>query len=137
MPASACKLPGSTVLPSYAVGLAMAIPLWDGGGNHAAAEATEAQADELRLRLESTESDRNFERRRADLDAEHALARQQTAEKLREVCAARVTDVEAGYELGAMQFDQVQQARSMLRRAETEVVLARVARAEAILRFAP
>jgi outer membrane protein TolC len=125
------------VLPSYAVGLAMAIPLWDGGGNKAAADATEAQADELRLRLESTESEREHERKRARLDAEHAEKRQHTAEQLLEVCSSRVTDVEAGYELGAMQFDQVQQARAQLRRAQTEVVLARVARAEAVLRFAP
>lgn len=124
-------------LPSYAVGLAMSVPLWDGGGNKAAADATEAQADELRLRLESTESEREHERKRARLDAEHAEKRQHTAEQLLAVCGTRVADVEAGYELGAMQFDQVQQARAQLRRAQTEVVLARVARAEAVLRLAP
>ena len=124
-------------LPSYSVGLAMSVPLWDGGGNKAAADAVEAQADELRLRLESTESERDHERKRASLDAEHALRRQHTAEQLLEVCSTRVSDVEAGYELGAMQFDQVQQARAQLRRAQTELVLARVAHAEAILRVAP
>jgi outer membrane protein len=124
-------------LPSYAVGLGLTVPLWDGGSNKAAADATEAQADELRLRLESTESEREHERKRARLDAEHAEKRQRTAEQLREVCNTRVADVEAGYELGAMQFDQVQQARAQLRRAETEVVLARVSRAEAVLRVAP
>ncbi|MEY4511209.1 MAG: hypothetical protein RLZZ450_3331 [Pseudomonadota bacterium] len=123
--------------PNYIVGLAMTIPLWDGGGNKAAADATEAQADELRLRLESTESEREHEHKRARLDAEHAEKRQHTAELLLEVCSTRVADVEAGYELGAMQFDQVQQARAQLRRAQTEVVLARVARAEAVLRLAP
>lgn len=125
------------ILPSYVVGLGLSIPIWDGGGSRAAAAATDAQADELRLRLESTESERDHERKRAQLDAEHALKRQQTAEKLLAVCTTRVADVEAGYELGAMQFDQVQQARAMLRRAQTEVVLAKVARAEAVLRFAP
>jgi outer membrane protein TolC len=123
--------------PNYAVGLGLTVPLWDGGGNKAAADATEAQADELRLRLESTESEREHERKRARLDAEHAEKRQHTAEQLLEVCSTRVADVEAGYELGAMQFDQVQQARAQLRRAQTEVVLARVARAEAVLRLAP
>jgi len=125
------------VIPSYIVGLGLTVPLWDGGGTRAQADATEAQADELRLRLESAQSDRDHERKRAELDAGHALRRQQTAEQLLAVCTTRVADVEAGYELGAMQFDQVQQARGMLRRAETEVVLAKVARAEAILRFAP
>ena len=41
---------------------------------------------------------------------------------------------ETGYELGAMQFEQVVQAAGSLRRAETELVMARIARAEAVLR---
>jgi outer membrane protein len=124
-------------LPSYVVGLGLSVPLWDGGGSRAAADATEAQADALRLRLESASSEREHEQKRAELDAAYALRRQKTAEQLVTVCTTRVTDVEAGYELGAMQFDQVQQARSLLRRAETELVMAKVARAEAILRFLP
>ncbi|MDB4972594.1 MAG: outer rane efflux protein [Myxococcaceae bacterium] len=124
-------------LPSYAVGLGLSVPIWDGGGSRAGAAATEARADELRIRLESAEVDRHQERARARLDAQHAQNREATALKLVEICKTRVADTEAGYELGAMQFDQVQQARSMLRRAETEVVLAKVARAEAVLRFAP
>jgi outer membrane protein TolC len=126
-----------TWLPSYAVGLSMAIPLWDGGGASASADATEARADELRIQLESAEQQRNQARERARLDAEHAQKREATALKLLEVCKTRVADTEAGYELGAMQFEQVQQARALLRRAETEIVLARVSRAEAILRIAP
>ena len=123
--------------PSYVVGLGVALPVWDGGGSRASAAASEARADELRIRLESSEADRQQERARARLDAQHAEKREATALKLVEICKTRVADTEAGYELGAMQFDQVQQARTMLRRAETEVVLARVARAEAVLRFAP
>ena len=92
---------------------------------------------ELRIRLEGSELDRQQEKARARLDAQHAEKREGTALKLVEICKTRVADTEAGYELGAMQFDQVQQARTMLRRAENEVVLARVARAEAVLRFAP
>ena len=127
----------ANVLPSYIVGLGVSIPIWDGGATSASAAATQARADELRLRVESEEIDRRQDRIKARLDAEHAQNRENTALQLVEVCKTRVADTEAGYELGAMQFEQVQQARGMLRRAETEVVLAKVARAEAVLRFAP
>ena len=89
------------------------------------------------MRLEGAEREQAQARERARLDAEHAARRELTAQKLREVCAARVADAEAGYELGALQFEQVQQARTLLRRAETEIVMAKVARAEAVLRVAP
>lgn len=124
-------------LPSYQVGIGFSIPIWDGGGSDASADATEARIDELRLRAEDAEAERNQEHAKAALEAQHALRRKATAEQLIEVCRARVNDTETGYEMGAMQFDQVQQARSMLRRAETELVMAKVAHTEALLRTAP
>ena len=125
------------LLPSYTVGLGLVVPLWDGGSSEAAAQAAEARADELRIRLESAEREREQELARARLDAEHAARRQATAQQLLEIAKTRVADVEAGYDMGAMQFEQVQAARTMLRRAETEVVMAKVARAEAVLRVLP
>ncbi len=124
-------------LPSYQVGVGLSIPIWDGGGSDASADATDARVDELRLRLEDAEAERNQDHARAALEAEHALKRKATAEQLIDVCKARVGDTETGYAMGAMQFDQVQQARSMLRRAETELVMAKVAHTQAILRVAP
>jgi outer membrane protein TolC len=124
-------------LPVYQVGVGLSIPIWDGGGSDASADATDARVDELRLRLEDAEAERNQEHAKAALEAEHALKRRATAEQLIEVCTARVSDTETGYAMGAMQFDQVQQARSMLRRAQTELVMAKVARTEALLRTAP
>jgi outer membrane protein TolC len=124
-------------LPSYQVGVGLSIPIWDGGGSDASADATEARVDELRLRLEDAEAERNQEHAKAALQAEHALKRKATAQQLIEVCKSRVTDTETGYAMGAMQFDQVQQARSMLRRAETELVMAKVSHTEALLRTAP
>ncbi|HEX5657484.1 MAG TPA: TolC family protein [Polyangiales bacterium] len=129
--------PSLKFLPTYQVGVGLSIPIWDGGGSDASADATEARVDELRLRLEDAEAERNKEHAKAALDAEHALKRQVTAQQLIEVCKSRVTDTETGYEMGAMQFDQVQQARSMLRRAETELVMAKVSHTEALLRTAP
>ncbi|MET0283222.1 MAG: TolC family protein [Polyangiales bacterium] len=128
---------GPRILPSYLAGIGLSVPIWDGGGSDASADATEARVDELRIRLEDAEAERNQEHAKAALQAEHALKRRATAEQLIDVCKARVTDTETGYAMGAMQFDQVQQARSMLRRAETELVMAKVARTEALLRTAP
>lgn len=124
-------------IPFYTAGIALVVPLWDGGSSEAAAGAAEARADELRIRLEAAEREREQALGQARLDAAHADRRRQTAQQLLEVTRTRVKDVEAGYDMGAMQFEQVQAARSMLRRAETELVLARVARAEAVLRIAP
>jgi outer membrane protein TolC len=128
---------GLRIFPSYQVGAGLSVPIWDGGGSDASADATEARVDELRLRVEDAEAERNQEHAKAALEAEHALKRKATAEQLIEICKARVNDTETGYSMGAMQFDQVQQARSMLRRAETELVMAKVSRTEALLRTAP
>lgn len=127
---------GFRAFPSYSLGLSLTIPLWDGGSTRAAAEAAEANAAELDLTLASAERERNAAYDRARLEAEHAEKRKQLAVQLLEVCKQRVADTEAGYELGAMQFDQVQQARALLRRAQTEVVMAAVARTAAVLRVA-
>ncbi len=127
----------SVGLPSYAVGLSLMIPLWDGGQASAAADAMEARAEDLNMQLENAERRRQLEREHARLDAEHASRREQTAQKLLDACNVRVADADAGYELGAIPFEQVQAARAMQRRAQTELVLAKVARAEAVLRVMP
>jgi outer membrane protein TolC len=126
-----------STFPSYSLGLALTVPLWDGGGSKAGAEAAEANAAELGLRMEGAQRERAEERERARLEAEHADKRRALAEQLLTVCKTRVDDAEAGYELGAMQFDQVQQARALMRRAETELVMAKVAHAAAVLRVTP
>lgn len=125
------------VFPNYTAGLALVVPLWDGGSSRAAADAADARADDVRIRLERAELVHGQELERARRDVEHAERRAETAVALVAVCQTRVKDVEAGYEMGAMQFEQVQAARALLRRAETELVMARVARAEAVLRVSP
>lgn len=126
-----------SVFPTYLAGLSLTVPLWDGGASRASAEAADARADEVRIRLEHAEVIRAQELARARLDIVHADQRASTAQQLLEVCTKRLSDVEAGYEMGAMQFEQVVQARTLLRRAETELVMAKVTRAEAVLRVSP
>jgi outer membrane protein TolC len=122
------------VFPLYGAGLTLNIPLWDGGNTKAAA-AAHARADEARANLAEFEQERAFEQSQAELDRDSALTRLGTAEELVSVCAARLKDAEDGYELGVSSIDLIAQARSLLRRAETEALLARVDHAAARLRM--
>jgi outer membrane protein len=127
---------GLTLFPSYIVGISFALPLWDGGMSSAAAGSARAHADEIGALMQKHEQERQAEIAHARLDAENAVARLQTADALLQACEQRVTEAEQGYELGASSIEQLAQARALLRRARTEVVIARVGRAEAALRVA-
>lgn len=127
---------GLTLFPSYLVGISFALPLWDGGMSSAAAGSARAHADEIGALMQKHEQEREAEIAHARLDADNAVARLQTADALLQACEQRVTEAEQGYELGASSIEQLTQARALLRRARTEVVLARVSRAEAALRVA-
>ncbi len=125
-----------TPFPAYAVGVGFSLPLWDGGSAKAGAAAARAHAEELGAQLQQHAEQRKGELAAARLDASNAVARLQTAQALLQACVQRVSEAEQGYELGAATLDQVAQARALLRRAKTEVVLARISRAEAALRIA-
>jgi outer membrane protein TolC len=125
----------TSIFPLYGAGLTLNIPLWDGGLTKASAEAARARADEAKADLAEFEQARDLAQREAELDIESARARLATTEELIQVCAARLTDAEAGYELGASSIDLIAQARGLLRRAKTEALLARVDHAAARLRM--
>lgn len=128
--------PGETrIFPLYGAGLTLNIPLWDGGLTKASAAAARARAEEARADLAEFELERSFAQSQAELDRDSALTRLKTAEELVEVCAARLKDAEDGYELGASSIDLIAQARALLRRAETEALMARVDHAAARLRM--
>lgn len=123
--------------PTFIVGLSLTVPLWDGGAAKAAAEAAEARMEELGIRLEDADRGARQEHERALVDVENARELEETAGRLIALFQVRLNDTASAYELGAMQFEHVQQARASLRQAETELILARVARAEAVLRIKP
>jgi outer membrane protein TolC len=125
----------TSVFPLYGAGLTLNIPLWDGGNTKASAEAARARAEEARANLAEFEQDRAFAQSQAEIDRDSALTRLETAEELVTVCATRLKDAEDGYELGVSSIDLIAQARSLLRRAETEALLARVDHASARLRM--
>ena len=124
-----------TVFPAYSVGINLAVPLWDAGKSAAAASLARARADELGARMREQVQARHAERARAQLDADNAGARLATAQSLLEVADQRVHQAAEAYDLGAGSLDQLAQARSLLRRAQTEIVLAKLARADAALRL--
>jgi outer membrane protein TolC len=123
------------VFPGYGVGLSFSMPLLDGGGSEAQAQAARARADAIAAELEDQRQGQQHTRARAQLDRDNALARLSTAEALLEVVRQRVRDAEQAYELGASGLEALADARSLLRRAESEVVHAKLARASAALRL--
>jgi outer membrane protein len=125
------------VFPAYAVGLSFSLPLLDGGGADAGADAARARAGAIAAELQVEREQRRNDRDRAELDRDNARAQLETASALLEVVTQRVTEAEQSYELGATSLEPVAQARALLRRAQTEVVHARLAQAEAALRLSP
>jgi outer membrane protein TolC len=128
---------GTTVFPAYAVGIGFSVPLWDGGVAHANAAVARARVDELSAQMRERRELHRNDLQRARLDAANANARLTSAEALLETCTQRLQEAEESYELAAGSIDQVAQAREMLRRARSEVVLAKLARVDAELRIAP
>jgi len=122
-----------TPLPAYAVGVALTVPLWDGGSSRATASAARARAAELDARRREHLDATRDAHARAKLDADNAADLLRAAQTLLAACTRRLDEAEQAYALGAGRIDAVAEARAGLRRAQTEVVLAKLASAEAAL----
>jgi len=122
-----------SAFPGYAAGIGLTVPLWDGGSSHASAGAAYARAAELDARSRAQRALERDRRARAALDGENAVRLLRAASALQAVCEQRLREVEQAYELGAGGIDPIAQARGALRRAQSEVVLARLARVQAML----
>jgi outer membrane protein TolC len=131
------RVQGETPFPAYGVGLSFTLPLWDGGASSASSRAAQARSDELSALIAEHEQSERDERQRSQLEAQNAQARLLAAQALLEVCKQRLHEAEQSYELGAGGIEALGQARGMLRRATTEVVLAKLAGARARLGLAP
>jgi outer membrane protein TolC len=125
------------LFPSYAVGVSLNVPLWDGGGSSAEASIARARAEELAARMHELRTEREYAAARAELSRQHAEQRLARAQALLEVATQRLRETEERYELGAGGIEALAQARSVLRGAQGEVVLAQLARADAILMAGP
>jgi outer membrane protein len=123
--------------PLYSAGVSLFVPLYDGGISAAAAAGARAQQDALDARLRDHGRQQERAYLRAERDARQALEALSIAEELLTVAEKRLSDAQAGYDLGVNGIDLIANARALRRRAQTEVLRARVAHAEARLRFAP
>jgi outer membrane protein TolC len=123
------------VFPAYRMSVSLAIPLLDGG----AAAAQTARAREEAAQLDAKEREyRTFvkaERTRARNDWVGAAERLRLAESLYALAAARARDAEERYNLGEGKIEAVLETGAGLSRAEREVILAKIYRADAALRL--
>jgi outer membrane protein len=126
-----------TVFPSYGAGLNLNIPLWDGGLSKASGAGARARGEELDARLKDQQREREFAVTRARAAIMQLGEQLVLASALKEQCTKRLKESEEGYEVGAIAIEAVYQARAMLQRAESEVLLARSARARAVLDLTP
>jgi outer membrane protein TolC len=123
--------------PSYNVGVNLNVPLWDGGGDEASADAARARKAGIEAQIREHELSRDQEQREVSLDVENATRRLETAEALLASTTTQLEEAEARYDLGAGGIEPIAVARAMMRRAHTELLLAKIARVEAALRALP
>jgi outer membrane protein TolC len=126
-----------SVFPGYAAALYFTLPLWDGGMVKSMAASSRAQADGLAAQLQAHDKQQEHAHKRAEQDAGQALASLAIAQELVTLAEKRLADAQESYELGVTGIESIAEARSVLRRAQSEVLLSRVAHADARLRFAP
>lgn len=123
--------------PSYNVGLSLNVPLWDGGGDEASADAARARKAGIDAQIRDHELSRTQEQREVALDIENATKRLVTAQALLASTTAQLEEAETRYDLGGGGIEPIAVARAMMRRAHTELLLAKIARVEAALRALP
>lgn len=127
----------SNFFPLYGAGLSFFVPLYDGGFSSASASAARAQRDALDARLRAHMREQESFHEKARLDAEQALDSLAIASQLLTVAEKQLADAQTGYDLGVNGIDRIADARTLVRRAQTEMLLSKVAHAEARLRVAP
>jgi len=128
--------PGS-IFPNYNVGVSLSVPLWDGGGDEASADAARARRAGIDAQIQQHEIARKQEQSEVSVDVANATKRLATAEALLASTTAQLAEAEARYDLGGGGIEPIAVARAMLRRAQTELLLAKIARVEAALRALP
>jgi outer membrane protein len=123
--------------PNYNVGVNLTVPLWDGGGDEASAAAARARKAGIDAQIREHELSREQEQREESVDVANATRRLETAEALLASTITQLEEAEARYDLGAGGIEPIAVARAMMRRAHTELLLAKIARVEAALRALP
>lgn len=131
--AAGLEAQSTTFFPIYNVGVSLSIPLWDGGGADAAESAARARSEGVGAQIRQHEAGSSQQDRQRALEIEHAGKRLETADALLASCTVQLAEAEARYDLGGGGIETIAVARAMMRRAQTEVLLAKIARTEATL----
>jgi outer membrane protein TolC len=123
------------VLPVYKLGITLAVPLSDGGALSAQEELAKAEAAELAA--EASELSRTLSNQEASARAAWANASERVtaAEQVRAAAEAVLRAAEDRNQLGTGSVESVIDARAETTRAALEVLLARAARTDAVLRL--
>lgn len=126
-----------SIFPNYNLGLSLSVPLWDGGADEASAAAARARKVGLEAQIRQHQLERTQEQESVSVDIQNATRRLATAQALLESTRAQLEEAEARYDLGGGGIEPIAVARAMMRRAHTELLLAKIARVEAALRALP
>lgn len=121
------------LFPVYRVGVSVLVPLWDGGAEAANRGQAQALAAQLGAQVEQLERGQRRADQRSQQLRRQAERRISIAAQLVQVCGARLEQLEEASPLDAATRSEVAEARSALSRAQTELVMARALRAQAML----
>jgi cobalt-zinc-cadmium efflux system outer membrane protein len=123
------------VFPMYRALVSLVIPLLDGGSSAAQAARARGEAASLDAKEREYRALVKSERARAWNDWVGAAERLRLAESLYALAATRSRDAEERYNVGDGKIESVLETGAGLARAEREVVLAKIYRADAALRL--
>ena len=122
-----------STFPLYGAGLAVTIPLWDGGLSRSKQAQALAEAQALGADLAELRRARSLHAQKEATELKRNQRRLELAESLLRLSEKRLSELERGYDLGASTMQQLIEARSLVRRAQAEILAARVARAGLLL----
>jgi outer membrane protein TolC len=124
------------VFPAYQLGLSLSMPLWDGGMQRARAELARAEAMELSVQARQAEHSLSSRQSSLKRAFDNASERVTLADQVRALSAQELRNAEERYTLGRGSIEALLDARAALTRADSTLLLARLARAEAALGLA-
>lgn len=124
---------GETVFPLYRVGVAVTIPLLDGGTESATSDLAQARATEAVAVAGEARAELVLEREKARLLLEHAERKLVLARRLLAIADDALRQAEDRAKLGDGELDPLREARLQRSNAELGLLSVRVERVRAIL----
>jgi outer membrane protein TolC len=126
-----------TLFPLYRLGVALTMPLWDGGVAAAQRRAAQAQAEELQAQARSLTTTSRDAARLARQEAARLTRRVELSSRSRSLAEQDFVQMRERFRLGAIDVRPVLDALDRLSRAETDEVSAKGEWARAMFRAGP